>query len=594
MTTPASSFPETSLPPLRVPRFRKRLLLAMALLVALATAIGIVVVDQDIEAGARREMDQAFRAELEARRDALAVRDAALAELCRALVRKPRIRAALEDNALDLLYPVARDELRDVLDRADRTSPLKADFCRFLDPEGRVIVPQGDVAVGALPAADAAPLALPGLSSEHQVGFLVSMDPDGHERLHDVIAMPIQSSETGEVIAALVLGFPRPVAAPDAEGPRVLRGVYSAGGLRVEGLDRRAASDLEARLKTVIGDAGPGGLEVLVDGRRHRLFHQRMNAGSRYPAAFEVDLFPLEDLEARRRTRRWQVLTAGLAMLLGGLGISHVLAGRLTVPVAALAAESEEQRSGRLKAEAELQLSREGTVRAARFSSDASHQLKTPVTVLRSGLEELRSRPGLAPEMREELSDLIHQTYRLSSIIDDLLLLARADAGRLQVACEEVDLSHLLEAGVDDLGALADESGLEIRTEIPPGLRVAGESRYLSVVLQNLLENARKYNRPSGRIGVVAAVDGDRVRVRVGNTGRTLPEASRERIFERFHRGVAAEDVPGHGLGLNLARELARLQGGELRLLRSGDDWTEFEVVFRRWVPGASRSEVTA
>lgn len=594
MRSSATSVTHAALPPLRVPRFRKRLLLAMALLVATATAIGIVVLDQDIEASARREMDQAFRAELEARHDALAVRDAAIAELCRALVRKPRIRAALEDNALDLLYPVARDELRDVLDRADRRSPLKADFCRFLDTEGRVIPPQGDVAVGILPSADAERLALPGLSNEHQVGFLVSTDGSGQERLHDVIAMPIQSSETGEVIAALVLGFPRPQGAPDPGGPKVLRGVYSDGGLRVDGLDPRASAELGARLRGAVGNAAPGGLEVLVDGRPHRLFHQRMNAGSRYPAAHEVDLFPLDDLEARRRARRWQVLAAGFGMLLGGLGVSHVLAGRLTVPVAELAAESEEQRSGRQRAEAELRLSREGTLRAARFSSDASHQLKTPVTVLRSGLEEIRSRPGLVPEMRQELSDLIHQTYRLSSIIDDLLLLARSDAGRLQVARDEVDLNHLLEAGLDDLGALAEDEALEIRTEIPAGLRVVGEDRYISVVLQNLLENARKYNRPAGRIEVVAVVDGDRVRVRIGNTGRTVPPEGRERIFERFHRGVAAEDVPGHGLGLNLARDLVRLQDGELRLLGSGDDWTEFEAVFRRWPSGGSGTEVPA
>jgi signal transduction histidine kinase len=67
----------------------------------------------------------------------------------------------------------------------------------------------------------------------------------------------------------------------------------------------------------------------------------------------------------------------------------------------------------------------------------------------------------------------------------------------------------------------------------------------------------------------------------VGNTGRSISGPAREHIFERFHRGAAGGDIPGHGLGLNLARELARLHGGDLRLVSSGEDWTEFEVRFR-------------
>jgi signal transduction histidine kinase len=71
----------------------------------------------------------------------------------------------------------------------------------------------------------------------------------------------------------------------------------------------------------------------------------------------------------------------------------------------------------------------------------------------------------------------------------------------------------------------------------------------------------------------------------VGNTGRPIPAAAQEHIFERFHRGSVGENVPGHGLGLNLARELARLHGGDLRLVRSAEGWTEFEARFRLAAP---------
>jgi signal transduction histidine kinase len=86
-------------------------------------------------------------------------------------------------------------------------------------------------------------------------------------------------------------------------------------------------------------------------------------------------------------------------------------------------------------------------------------------------------------------------------------------------------------------------------------------------------------------------VEGNEVVLTVGNTGRPIPTAAQAHIFERFHRGFIGENVPGHGLGLNLARELARLHHGDLRLTRSDETWTEFEVRFQ---PPASRPNGTS
>jgi signal transduction histidine kinase len=261
------------------------------------------------------------------------------------------------------------------------------------------------------------------------------------------------------------------------------------------------------------------------------------------------------------------------------------VSSRLSVPVERLAQDSQVDRARRAQAEAALELTSTELQRSARFSADASHQLKTPVTVLRAGLEELMVRDNLTPQECAEVSALIHQTYRLSSLIEDLLLLSRMDAGRMKLEFAPVDLGALIEASLDDLSAMPDELGVSVETEFAAPLLIVGEKRYTAIILQNLLENARKYNRRGGRIRLVTRVQDGWVRLAIGNTGRSIPAAAQARVFERFHRGAIGENVPGYGLGLNLARELARLHQGELRLLGSDADWTEFEVSFRLAAP---------
>ena len=175
---------------------------------------------------------------------------------------------------------------------------------------------------------------------------------------------------------------------------------------------------------------------------------------------------------------------------------------------------------------------------------------------------------GNACRRRAEISSLIGQTGRLAGVVDDLLLLSRLDAGQLRLFLRPERLRPLVDGLVDDRSVLPESEGLAVEVAVPEALSVLGDHRHTSLILQCLLENARKYNRPGGRVRVAAERRGTVVRCLVGNTGKPVPPQVRPHIFERFHRGGAGEDIPGHGLGLNVARDLARLHGGDLSLAR--------------------------
>ncbi len=214
---------------------------------------------------------------------------------------------------------------------------------------------------------------------------------------------------------------------------------------------------------------------------------------------------------------------------------------------------------------------------AAQFSADASHQLKTPIAVLRAGLDELKLTDGLKDEDREMIDALLRQTRRLTALVEDLLLLAQADAGRLKLEALPLDLVPCIDVLADDLEALGEDKQLTIERETPEQLVAKADARRVKIVLQNLGENAVKYNTVGGRVRVTAQRDNGWAIVRVANTGPVIPESDRIRMFERFSRGTG-ENIKGHGLGLNIARELARAHGGDLTLCRSDEEWTEFEL----------------
>jgi len=568
-----------------VASFRTRLFTAIMLIVGTLTAFGFYLAQQKVTADAERDLQENFQAELSSLHRLEELRHAALAERCNKLAAKPRIHAAIEDNAMDLLYPSAKDELRDLMEGNEpppeqAAQSLHARFYRFLDANGAVIKPPNPYDVGELDEKTENELALSPLPDSQQIGYIQRNADSGGRVVDEVIAVPIFSTDTGDVISALVIGF-KPLELEEKHtGAGIKSGIWVNGQLYLQSLPNSARASLNEKITNAIAksDREQDNFRINVDAAPQLLFYKRLNPGSLFPTAYEICVYPLAYSMAQLHRLRWQIGGTGALLLLGGFIASHVVALRFSAPVRKLALDSEENRAQRKRAEAALASTAQELERSTRYSADASHQLKSPVTVLRVGLETLLTREGFKSEVYEELSALLHQTHRLTGVIDDLLLLSRMDAGHLQIASMPVNLSQLIDEWLEDLSALPDSPDVKIEKEFPAGLFVAGEKRYTSLIVQNLLENARKYNRPGGLIRVSIRANTTNVVLSIGNTGRTIPRD--ENIFERFHHRSTPSAASGHGIGLNLARELARLHGGDLCLVRSENDWTEFEVRF--------------
>ena len=578
-----------------ITRFRRKLSAAMVLVASATTILALYLTQHNVAVTATRDLQQNFQTELSGLHQVEELRQAALAERCRVLAEKPRIHAALEDNALDLLYPSAKDELRDLMEgdtpvAQQGAGSLHARFYRFLDSSGAVLSPPNSKDVGEMSPQAEAQLALKQLLETQQIGYIRENTDAEKETVHEIVAAPIFSTETGNVISALVVGFKPFELSGRGTGAGMKSGIWADNRLYLPSLSKEVRAALDNEIAKAVGNSrsAQNNFVVTINGAPQLLFYRRLNPDSLFPPAYEVCVYSLADSMAQLHRLRWQVGGAGVLLLLGGFVASHFVALRFAIPVQKLALDSQKNRAKRRRADIALVSTRKKLQRSTRYSADASHQLKSPVTVLRAGLEGLLARDDFKPEIYEELSALLHQTHRLTGVIEDLLLLARMDAGHLQLESQPVNLSQLIEEWLDDLGALSDSPYVKIEKKFPPDLYVAGEKQYTSLIVQNLLENARKYNWPDGLIRVNAHKNRNEIVLTIGNTGPPIARHAQSHVFDRFHRGGTATNISGHGLGLNLARELARLHGGDLRLVCSENDWTEFEVRFVSSPPTAN------
>ena len=221
--------------------------------------------------------------------------------------------------------------------------------------------------------------------------------------------------------------------------------------------------------------------------------------------------------------------------------------------------------------------------REQQFTSDASHELRTPVSVILAQCDAMLSDESLTEEQRSQLALIRRKASGMSDMISQLLFLSRADQGRQPVHRERLDLSELTEMIVEEQQMLADGAGRGIRIEsrISPGVEAdADETLYIRLV-SNLLSNAVRYSYDGGKVEVILEERDGEVRGRVKDHGAGIAAEDLPRIWERFYRADSSRTETSHsGLGLSMVRWIAHAHGGDVSVTSEAGKGSEFAFYF--------------
>jgi signal transduction histidine kinase len=213
------------------------------------------------------------------------------------------------------------------------------------------------------------------------------------------------------------------------------------------------------------------------------------------------------------------------------------------------------------------------------FTADASHELRTPVSVIRSAADVSLDRDHRdETEYRETLTIVSTQAQRLGRLVGDMLVLARADAGGYLLQLVDLYFDELIADCLRAVGVLAAERGVTVGSPAVTEIPLRGDEELLRQLMLNLLQNAVQHTPAGGAVAVDVSQAQDRVEVRVTDTGRGIAPADRARIFDRFVQLDPARRGLGTGLGLPIARWIAEAHGGTLVLERSGAGGSTFMV----------------
>lgn len=301
-------------------------------------------------------------------------------------------------------------------------------------------------------------------------------------------------------------------------------------------------------------------------------------------------LFVGRDLEERerlqeviRRARGWSLL---MVLLLGGF-TAWFVTSRVLRRVDAIAASSRMIMDGnlterlpvtgaddefdRLSTHLNQMLDRIGDLMGGlrQLSDNVAHDLRTPLTRLRNGVEEALRKAGTMEENRAALEKAIEESDGLIRVFDALLMIARAESGNLATSLKPLPLDEMLRGIAELYEPLAEDARMPLRLTMEQGISIKANRELLGRAISNLIDNALKYAASQGEGGALSIEltrQGNRVRLAVADRGPGIPAADRTRVMERFVRLDESRGKPGFGLGLSLVSAIAHLHGGTLQL----------------------------
>jgi heavy metal sensor kinase len=224
--------------------------------------------------------------------------------------------------------------------------------------------------------------------------------------------------------------------------------------------------------------------------------------------------------------------------------------------------------------------------RQKRFIADASHEMRTPLTILKGEVEVALNRPRTAKEYRETLEQVNQTTNRLTALVEELLLLARADNRQYPLQVERFDLAELLSDEINYLTPRATDKAITLNLAAPDHLILEADPDKLARLFMNLIDNAIKYSEAGDTVRVSAGAVHDGVRVEIKDTGPGIPAEHLPHLFDRFYRVDKARarqlsdpnGQGGAGLGLSIAQWLAEVHGGRIDVTSHPGHGTTFSV----------------
>jgi heavy metal sensor kinase len=311
-----------------------------------------------------------------------------------------------------------------------------------------------------------------------------------------------------------------------------------------------------------------------------------------------------ESLSGRRnallRLRNAFIVVIPAALVIAALG-GYFLATRSLAPVAQIttaasrieaenlsdriAVRSSSDELGRLAAVLNGLLERleRSFLQQKQLLADTSHELRTPVTIIRSEAEVTLSRERNAEEYRQALETIRSEAVNLTSLIEAVLLLARADAHQARLAREQFALTDVIQQSVQSLRTIAQARQIDLSCSTDGAMPMQGDRDLMRRMLLNLLDNGIKFTESGGRVRLDAHRAGRQYVMTVSDSGVGIPAEAQEHIFDRFFRVDSArsrdrDGLSGAGLGLSIARWIARAHGGDLTLVRSTPAGSVFEA----------------